>query len=149
MRVTDIWRAYYDKRLLEEIDGYLAFFGPNAYQERNSHSYLDDMIDEKALYHDAGRLIRFLRQWKATKNTFFDRIMELTVALIEERFLEPIDGVVMDAWLRDLVSIGYQVPELKQQAKQCKKKVSGPETLRFEEKPSSFITLGKKLKMLN
>ena len=68
MRVTDIWRAYYDKWLLEEIDGYLAFFGPNAYQDRNSHSYLADFIDET--------------------------ILELTVDLVGQKILEPIDAVV-------------------------------------------------------
>ena len=146
MRVTDIWRAYYDKRLLEEIDGYLAFFGPNAYQERNSHSYLDDFIDEKALYHDAGRFIAFLRNWQPTKSDFFNRIMELIVDCVEEKFLEPIDAHVMKAWLTDLVSMGYKVPELRAQEVPCKNVVDSEKIIQFEEKPSSYNHLGKTLK---
>ena len=146
MRVTDIWRAYYDKRLLEEIDGYLAFFGPNAYQERNSHSYLADFIDEKALYHDAGRFIAFLREWKPTKPDFFNRILELTVACVEQKFLEPIDALVMKAWLSDLVSMGYKVPELRSQSVPCKKVVEPAKVIKFEEKPSAYNHLGKTLK---
>ena len=146
MRVTDIWRAYYNKRLLEEIDGYLAFFGPNAYQERNSHSYLDDFIDEKALYFDAGRFIAFLRKWKPTKTHFFDQILELTVACVKEKFLEPIDALVMKAWLSDLVSIGYKAPELQDQKVPCKKVLEPAKVLKFDEKSSSYNGLGKTLK---
>ena len=148
LRVTDIWRAYYDKRLLEEINGYLAFFGPNAYQERNSHSYLDDFIDEKALYHDAGRFIAFLRNWKPTKSDFFNRILELTIACVKEKFLEPIDAHVMKAWLSDLVSIGYKVPTLSAGKVPCDKVLEPPKVMMFAEKPSSYIRLGKTLKSI-
>lgn len=148
MRVTDIWRAYYDKRLLEEIDGYLAFYGPNAYQERNSHSYLDDFIEEKALYHDAGRFIAFLRKWKPTKEDFFDRILELTVACVKEEFLEPIDALVMKAWLSDLVSIGYRRPPPRAQKSPCHNILQPAKVIRFKEKQSSYNHLGKTLKNL-
>ena len=146
MRVTDIWRAYYDKRLLEEINGYLAFFGPNAYQERNSHSYLDDFMDEKTLYHDAGRFITFLRNWKPTKSDFFNRILELIVACVEEKFLEPIDAHVMKAWLSDLISMGYKVPTLSTPKLPCDKVLEPAKVMKFDEKPSSYIRLGKTLK---
>ena len=147
MRVTDIWRAYYDKRLLEEIDGYLAFFGPNAYQERNSHSYLADFIDEKALYHDAGRLVAYLGQWKSSKADLFNRILELTVDLVGQKILEPIDAVVMEAWLTDLYSLGYVMPALKAASRPC----AHSDTLQAkvmmnEEKPASYIRAGKTLK---
>jgi hypothetical protein len=32
LRVTDIWRSFYVQRLLQEVNGYLAYFGPTAYQ---------------------------------------------------------------------------------------------------------------------
>ncbi|XP_046863906.1 probable glycosyltransferase STELLO1 [Xenia sp. Carnegie-2017] len=146
LRVTDIWRSFYNKRLLEEIDGYLGFFGPNAYQERNSHSYLEDFIDEKALYYESGRYIDFLRKWKPTKSDLFSRMLELTIALINEKFLEPIDGHVIKAWLTDLVSMGYVVPELRTQKSPCATIIEKEKVIPHNEKPSSFIHLGKQLK---
>ncbi len=32
LRVTDIWRSFFVQRLLQEINGYLGYFGPTAYQ---------------------------------------------------------------------------------------------------------------------
>ncbi|XP_046850969.1 probable glycosyltransferase STELLO1 [Xenia sp. Carnegie-2017] len=146
LRVTDIWRSFYVKRLLQEIDGYLGFFGPSAYQERNSHSYLEDFIDEKALYYNAGRFIEFLRKWKPTKLDFFSQILELTIALVNENFLEPIDALIMKAWLTDLVSMGYVIPQLRTQKAPCAKIIENEKVKTYEEKPSSFIHLGKQLK---
>ena len=139
MRVTDIWRAYYDKRLLEEIDGYLAFFAPNAYQERNSHSYLADFIDEQALYQDAGRFVAFLKQWNSSKGDFFNRILELAVDLVHEKFLKPIDTDVMEAWLTDLYSLGYAIPTLRKATKPCSQVIQDLGVKTYDEKPSSHI----------
>ena len=86
-RVCDIWRGYYWAQwLLWDVGSHLSFFPPNAVQFRNPHNYLIDFIDEKVLYHDAGRLVEFLINWKSDKPEFFSRALDLNIAMVEQGF---------------------------------------------------------------
>lgn len=68
-RVCDIWRGYWSQRLLWEIGGNIAFLPPSVVQKRNPHHLLEDFDDETPLYHDSGRLIRFLRYFGVNNRT--------------------------------------------------------------------------------
>lgn len=144
-RVCDIWRGYFAQRLIWEIGDHLSFFPPNAYQVRSAHDYLLDFIDEKDLYHDAGRLVRFLTSWKSTKDDFFNRVLELSVAMVENHFWGEKDALLTEAWLQDLVSVGYEIPKLEATPKQCEKTTEKGVVLKPKEQPSSYLRKGPKL----
>ena len=146
LRVTDIWRSFFTQRLLQEINGYLGYFGPTAYQLRNAHNYLQDFIDEKELYYKSGSYLAYLEQWKPDDTDFFNRALQLAVDLVFQDIWKPIDAVVVEAWLEDLVSFGYKVPEMKKTAKPCAEVVGEAKVLKFEQQPSSYIRIGKEMK---
>ena len=135
-RVCDIWRGYWAQRLLWELDGYLTFFPPNAVTVRNSHDYLLDFIDEKDLYHKSSRLVKFLTKWRSSKPKFFDRVMDLSIEMAREGFWGNDDVVLVKLWLKDLISIGYVPPELRESLPSCDAKV---QTVTPKEKPSSYL----------
>lgn len=144
-RVCDIWRGYFAQRLIWEIGGYLSFFPPNAVQVRSAHDYLLDFIDEKDLYHDAGRLVRFLTTWKSNKKDFFNRVLELSVAMVENQFWGEKDALLTEAWLQDLVSVGYKIPQLQPTPKKCEKTTETGVALKPKKQPSSYLGKGKSL----
>lgn len=147
-RVCDIWRGYWAQRLLWDVGSQLSFFPPNAVQFRNAHNYLDDFIDEKMLYHDGGRFVEFLVKWKSDKKEFFDRVLDLSIAMVREGFWEIKDVMLTKAWLEDLVSVGYQMPAVSPAPKSCKKTMGEETELRTKEKPSSYLRSGSRLQNL-
>ncbi|KAJ7379593.1 hypothetical protein OS493_013988 [Desmophyllum pertusum] len=148
-RVCDIWRGYWAQRLLWDLGSQLSFFPPNAVQFRNAHNYLADFIDEKMLYHDSGRLVEFLINWKSEKPDFFSRVLDLSVAMVEHGFWEMKDAMLTEAWLADLVSIGYKMPAINTEPRSCMKNTQGGDTvLYFKEKPSAYLRAGKELKIV-
>jgi len=141
-RVTDIWRGYWAQRLLWELDGYLTFFPPNAYTVRNSHSYLEDFIDERELYHLSGKLTSFLVRWKSTKSHFFDRVMELSLGMAKERLWKADDVELIKLWLMDLISLGFKVPKVQNQPEiDCDDSV---QIVKPQEKNSSALRVSTK-----
>lgn len=144
-RVCDIWRGYWAQRLLWDIDGYLSFFGPNAKQFRNSHSYLDDLVDEQELYHKSSGLLNFLTQWVAEKDLFFDRVLELSKQMAEKDFWGKDDVLLVHYWLEDLASVGYKPPKVEPGTAFCDAK---QEEIQPDEQPSSYLRLEKTLKKI-
>ncbi|XP_046551374.1 probable glycosyltransferase STELLO1 [Haliotis rubra] len=111
-RVCDIWRGYWAQRLLWEMGGNLGFFPPNAFQKRNSHSYLSDAKDEKYLYFLTERLVDFLSKWRCSLNkTFFDCMVELSTAMVQENFWRERDARLTYLWIKDLKALGYKEPK--------------------------------------
>lgn len=109
-RVCDIWRGYVTQRLLWDIGGNLCFTKATAIQERNEHDLLKDFIDEQDLYYKAGKLVRYLIEWKSNKKTLFERMIELHEALIEAGYYKPEELNLVKAWVSDLQRIGYKPP---------------------------------------
>ena len=147
-RVCDIWRGYWAQRLLWDIGSHLSFFPPNAVQYRNAHNYLIDFIDEKLLYHDSGRLVDFLDNWKSEKPDFFSRVLDLSVAMVHQGFWEINDAIITEAWLTDLVSIGYEMPAINAAPKSCTNTIDEEVEILPEEKSSSYLRAGSELKHL-
>ncbi|XP_078374528.1 uncharacterized protein LOC144658081 [Oculina patagonica] len=147
-RVCDIWRGYWAQRLMWDVGSHLSFFPPNAVQFRNAHNYLIDFIDEKMLYHDSGRLVEFLINWKSDKPDFFSRVLDLSVAMVHQGFWEINDAILTEAWLTDLISIGYEMPAIDPAPKSCTNTIGGEIEIVSEEKPSSYLRAGSELKHL-
>ena len=120
------------------MGGYLTFFGPNAFTVRNAHSFLEDFIDERELYHLSSRLTQFLVKWKSNKTNFFDRIVDLSVAMAREGFWKDDDVTLVKSWLTDLVSLGYQIPELKPEGQDCQ---AAAQTIKPKEQATSNLKL--------
>ena len=146
MRITDIWRSYFMQRLLWEIGGHLSFFPPSAYQYRSAHNYLKDFKDEKLLYYDSGRMVDFLLKWKPRFEDLFDNILDLSIQFAHTGFWGPADIHLTEAWLQDLVRIGYKRPKLNPLKGPCEKPVKGSYIEKKpKEQPSSYLRAGKKL----
>ncbi|GFR73884.1 conserved uncharacterized protein [Elysia marginata] len=111
-RMCDIWRGYWAQRLLWEIGARLAFFPPNAYQQRNAHSYMDDARDEQDMYFETDRLLKFLSNWACPQDlTFFQCVYLLSFEMAEQNFWKAGDIEVTKLWLEDLVRVGYRQPK--------------------------------------
>ncbi|XP_059151066.1 uncharacterized protein LOC131937552 [Physella acuta] len=111
-RMCDIWRGYWAQRLMWEIGGTLGFFPANAYQVRNSHSYIEDAKQEKDMYFQTEELIEFLRNWKCEENIrFFQCVIKLTSDMADEKYWQHEDVKLVRLWLNDLNKLGYQEPQ--------------------------------------
>ncbi|XP_067682738.1 uncharacterized protein [Haliotis asinina] len=111
-RVCDIWRGYWAQRLLWEMGGNLGFFPPNAFQKRNSHSYLSDAKDEKDLYFQTESLVEFLSKWRCkAEKSFFACVIQLSKVMAENNFWKEGDAILVSMWIKDLISVGYKEPK--------------------------------------
>ncbi|RLM87476.1 uncharacterized protein C2845_PM04G32800 [Panicum miliaceum] len=107
---SDVIRGYWAQRILWEIGGYLVVYPPTVHRIDNVHAHPFD--DEKDIHVNIGRLIKFLMEWRSSKRTLFERILDLSYAMTEECFWGEKDLHFMAAWLQDLVAIGYRQPRL-------------------------------------
>ena len=111
-RVADIWRAYFTQRLLWDVGLRTAFSTPWVTQYRNVHNYLADFNSELPLYQQAGELVRVLREWRPMTPSLPGRIEELYILMYEMGILGLNDVKLVQAWLTDLVKLGYEFPEI-------------------------------------
>ncbi|XP_062189423.1 probable glycosyltransferase STELLO1 [Phragmites australis] len=107
---SDVIRGYWVQRILWEIGGYLVVYPPTVHRIDDVHAHPFD--DEKDIHVNVGRLIKFLLEWRSRKQTLFERILDLSYAMTEERFWAEKDLHFMAAWLQDLVAVGYRQPRL-------------------------------------
>jgi hypothetical protein len=109
-RLTDIWRSYWAQRLMWLLDSTISFLGPNAYQFRNSHSYLSDFKQEKDMYLKTQDLTQFLYKWKCKFKTFYLCVIDLSEQMAFNNFwdLKEIDSI--KNWLNDLKLVNYIEP---------------------------------------
>ena len=111
-RECDILRGYISIRLLNEIDGRVAFMAPNAFQVRNAHSYHKDYFDEKRLYESVYRFVNDLDTWVCDKTTLQECIMDCIQMLITKKHLAERELNFYQAWIEDLNLLGYKWPKL-------------------------------------
>ncbi|XP_046542284.1 probable glycosyltransferase STELLO1 [Haliotis rubra] len=110
-RVCDIWRGYWAQRLLWEMGGNLGFFPPNAYQKRNSHSYIRDAVNEKDLYFQTERLVDFLQTWTCEPiKPFFACMTKLSIDMAHAKFWKAADADLINLWIKDLKALGNKEP---------------------------------------
>ena len=111
-RLTDIWRSYWAQRLMWLLNGTVTFYGPNAYQSRNSHSYLNDYYQEKEMYLKTENLIAFLFDWKCNEIEFYACVIKLSEEMAKNDFwpYDEVDGI--KNWIDDLNMIGYIQPKM-------------------------------------
>ena len=109
-RLTDIWRSYWAQRLMWLLDGTISFLGPNAYQLRNSHSYLSDYKQEKDMYLKTQDLIQFLYKWKCKFKSFYLCVIDLSEQMAVNNFWDWKEINSIKNWLNDLKAVDYIEP---------------------------------------
>ena len=68
------------------------------------------MDDEQQIYHQSGKLVRFLNSWKSTAPTLLARILQLSKDMASNHFWNADENDIIHAWLDDLVRIEYKFP---------------------------------------
>ena len=86
-RLTDIWRSYWAQRLMWLMGATVSFYGPNAFQMRNSHSYLKDFEEEQSMYTQTEALIKYLSDWNCFEISFYECVIQLSKGMADRGFL--------------------------------------------------------------
>ena len=115
-RECDILRSYISTRLLNEINGRVAFMAPNAFQIRNAHSYHSDYISEKRLYESLNRFVTDLDKWICKKETLQDCFLDCISMLIEKKHFNSVEYEFYKAWIQGLTSMNYKWPKMQKSA---------------------------------
>lgn len=111
-RVSDIWRAYLAQKLLWDIGQVISFAPAHVVHDRVAHDYLKDFQSEQDLQLKSTAMVSFLATWSSDAPTLVERIEQLWAALYSRGFVELGDVKLAQAWIRDLLSVGYEFPEL-------------------------------------
>jgi len=111
-RVSDIWRSYLTQKLLWDIGQVLAFTNAHVVHDRVAHDYLKDFHSEQDLYLKSTALVAFLAKWVSDAPTLVERLEQLWAALYQRGFVEIGDLQLAQAWIRDLLALGYKFPEI-------------------------------------
>ena len=123
-RVSDIWRSYSWQRLMWNAELRLAFSSPLIKQVRNVHSYLADLNAELPLYERAGELIALLTRLPLRTAHLPGQIEEVVITLYEYGILELADVELTQAFLVDLINIGYEFPPITLKPRRCRGQAS-------------------------
>jgi hypothetical protein len=73
-------------------------------------------------------------------------MLKLAVDLVVADIWKPIDAVVVEAWIEDLVSFGYEPPKMSKTQKPCENVIEKEKEMTFQQQPSSYLRIGKKMK---
>lgn len=111
-RVSDIWRAYLVQRLLWDVEQVVAFRPTYVVHERVGHDSLKDFDSEQDLYLKTSAMLNFLSEWRSNASTLVERIEQLWVELFQRGFVEEADYRLAQAWISDLLSLGYDFPRI-------------------------------------
>jgi len=112
-RVSDIWRAYLTQKLLWDVGQVVAFAPPHVVHDRVAHDYLKDFHSEQDLYYKSTAMVSFLARWSSDAPTLVERLEQLWAALYSRGFVELGDLQLAQAWIRDLLALGYNFPDLR------------------------------------
>lgn len=107
-RVSDIWRSYFTQKVMWEQGKVISFCPSIVNHIRNQHRLIKDFDAEMPLYTQTEALLHFLNEWTPTKKGTTGMLEELYVEMYERGILEKKDVEFMQAWLQDLVSVGYR-----------------------------------------
>jgi len=111
-RVSDIWRAYLTQKLLWDVGQVVAIHPARVVHDRVAHDYLKDFQSETDLYLKSTAIVAFLAEWTSDAPTLVERLEQLWAALYSRGFVELGDLRLAQAWIRDLLAMGYEFPDL-------------------------------------
>ncbi|KIH52505.1 hypothetical protein ANCDUO_17394, partial [Ancylostoma duodenale] len=121
-RAVDIWRSYFAQKLLHMVDETVAFYPPNAIEiSRARDVYLEDFKNERkvlvredvkslGMYLESRRIVEFLDKWECTEGEVSVCMTLLAEEFSREGFWDKADAKLVEDWIHDLQTIGYQFP---------------------------------------
>ena len=84
---------------------------PAAVQLRNPHDYVKDLAQETNMYRDTPSMLKNLNKWQCSATAPLDECMvQLQLYLHQKGNIGCRDVKLVEAWVRDLASIGYSMP---------------------------------------
>merc|ERR1712151_358409 len=92
--------------------GGVAFTPPHVVHDRVAHDYLKDFQSEQDLYLKSHAMVAFLAHWTSDAPTLVERLEQLWAALYARGFVELGDLQLAQAWIRDLLAVGYRFPDI-------------------------------------
>ncbi|CAK9050087.1 unnamed protein product [Durusdinium trenchii] len=111
-RVSDIWRAYLTQKLLWDVGQVITFTPAHVVHDRVAHDYLKDFQSEGDLQLKSTAMVEFLSRWSSSAPSLLERLEELWAELYARHFVELGDLRLAQAWIRDLIAVGYEFPAL-------------------------------------
>ncbi|EDO48521.1 predicted protein [Nematostella vectensis] len=109
-RVTDVWRSYWAQRLIWQVGRSLVFHPPNSHRSQLPHDNLRTLREEQMLYYNTGEYLESLLEWSSTKSAVFDQVLDLGIFLTRKKLWSVRDAHLLEAWLHDLIRVGYIPP---------------------------------------
>lgn len=104
----ELLRAYISIRLLQEINGRIAFMTPNDMKIRNIHSY---SLEDSGKYVNIEQFIKDLNEWQCESGKVFKQcFIECIEMLVNKRHLNVNEKSFYKSWINDLDRIGYKWP---------------------------------------
>ena len=91
-----------------ERDKYMAFCPSIVNHIRNQHRLIKDFDAEMPLYTQTEAMLKFLNEWTPSAQEVPEILEELYVEMYERGIVELRDVEFIQAWIRDLVQIGYR-----------------------------------------
>lgn len=108
-RMTDIWRSFVAQRIAWENGWHVLFHAATVWQERNEHDLMKDFVDEIPGYTHNRRIMETLGSLslKGGQQHILDNMRKCYEILIELSIIAPQELRLLNAWLSDLVQIGW------------------------------------------
>ena len=112
-RVTDIWRAYFTQRLLWDAGYRIAFSTPWVTQYRTPTTTWPTSTRRSRSTSRQARLCRRCSTGSRRRPRCPGRIEELYILMYEMNVLGLDDVKLAQAWLGDLMRVGYRFPPIR------------------------------------
>ncbi len=108
-RMTDIWRSYIAQRLFPGLGARLVVTSATVFQDRNEHDLMRDFRDEIEGYNGYERFVGVLEETSIGGDpaSVLTDVRALYSALISAGFFTSDELPILDAWIADMVSLGY------------------------------------------
>ncbi len=107
-RMTDIWRSFVAQRVAWTCGWPIMFHAANVRQERNPHDLLRDFADEIPGYLHNAKICALLEELplKDGATNIGANLLTCYEALVREKYLEPSELPLVEAWLGDIADVG-------------------------------------------
>jgi hypothetical protein len=106
-RFTDILRGLVAQPIMWLYDYHLGFTHATVVQQRNPHDPFSDFIDEIPMYRHAGEVAGIVSGVVSGGKTMADNLFNAYTALEGRGIVNGRELIVLEAWLRDVESLGY------------------------------------------
>jgi hypothetical protein len=109
-RMTDIWRSFVAQRIAWENGWHVMFHGATVWQERNVHDLMRDFAEEVPGYLNNRKIQQMLDGLSLAAGThqIGDNLRICYQRLVEMQLIGDAELGLLDAWLDDLVRLGFQ-----------------------------------------